>query len=109
MLPSPTARTLFVIPLPPTLPLTTLPDPHDVSGARRFFRGKRRRERRHGVLGRADRRLDAFQGAIGEIREFFLESAATGALEHRPIGRIGAVELVLAGDAEVRKGVLDLD
>ena len=83
--------------------LTTCPVRADSSG------GKRRLERRHSIFRRADRRLLSLQSAVGEVGEFLLERSAARALEHRPVGRVGAVELVSIGDAEIWKRILDLD
>src|SRR3954454_2779110 len=103
MLPSPTASTRYVFSA-----ISASSDPHHVSGTRRFLRRERRLERRHGVLGRADRGLPPGERAIGGIQNLLAHRPAAFALVHRPIGRVGTVELFAIGDSEIGERVLDL-
>ena len=53
--------------------------------------------------------LAAGERAVGEIVELVAQRAAAHAVEHRPVGRVGAVQLVAVDDAEIGEGVLDVD
>src|SRR5215217_7163037 len=104
MLPSPTTNARYLF-----FGISASSDLHHVPRSRGFLRRKRRFERRHGVLGRTDLGHSPGERAAREIHELLAKSAAAGAVVHRPIGRIRAVEFGVVGDAEVWKGVLHLD